>query len=62
MWFEIFVIGTATLTVYKVTFGLKAILSLLNIPSDPRYWVTDISKHVKNLSTLFQEVVSYKKF
>ena len=46
-----------------MNFGLKAKLRLLNMHTGPRYWVilTDISDHIKNLSTLLKEVVSNKK-
>ena len=46
-----------------VNFGLKAKLLLLNMPTDPRYWVilTGFPKYVKKLSTLLKKVVSYNK-
>ena len=44
-------------------FDLITTLRLLNIITDPRYWVisTGIFKHEKNMSTLLNEVVSYRK-
>ena len=60
MLFEIYVIGTPTLTTNTVSeFWPNIKLRLFNIPAD-RNISSDIFKHKKRLSTILKEVVSYK--